>query len=137
MDEFLHALEQHAAGLSAMALGIAGVTGFVTFLAKTRYDSFKLRQEKEQGRSGLVADALALQDAAQAAYEQAQESADKANAEAKMTRAEFAKLRKEIEEMRDEIRHWRCVAEAGREAAVAAGDPNPFWFQLYEEATEA
>jgi len=116
----LEALDRHAPALVGTATGLVALTGFLTYLVTKS----RLAQDKHEGRSGLVADALALQDAAQTAYEHAEE-------EAKMARQEFASLRKEIQEIRDELSHWRDIAEAGREAAIAAGDPSPFWFETY------
>lgn len=116
----LEALDRHAPALGGTATALVAVTGFLTYLVTKA----RLSQDKTEGRSGLVADALALQDAAQTAYEHAE-------AEAKMARAEFASLRTEIQEIRDELAHWRGIAEAGRDAAVAAGQPIPFWFETY------
>ena len=116
----LDTLNEYAPGLLAAATALVAFTGFLTYLVTKN----RLKQDTTEGRSGLVADALALQDAAQTAYEKAEE-------EAQMARAEFASLRKEIQEIRDEMAHWREVAEAGRDAAIAAGEPVPFWFETY------
>ena len=116
----LETLNLYAPGLLATATALVAFTGFLTYLVTKS----RLSQDKTEGRSGLVADALALQDAAQTAYEKAEE-------EAKMARAEFAELRAEIQDIRDELSHWRGIAEAGRDAAIAAGEQSPFWFKTY------
>lgn len=99
-------------------IGLALVAFLTYFVTKAR-----LRTEKAEARSGLVADALAIQTAAQTAYENAKKEAD-------LARAEFAELRVEIADIKEELGHWREVAEAGHEEARRAGI-NTDWFRPF------